>query len=101
MVGVRANKAHRDERIALVFLIGCSAVFVAAIALASLTALILVVVFGSMTQGSRFSPVTSLITLGSIAVFPRAYQAMRVRTRNASAVGSLRATSRPSARVYR
>jgi ABC-type phosphate transport system permease subunit len=33
MVGVRANKAHRDERIALVVLMSCSGVFVVAIAL--------------------------------------------------------------------
>ena len=33
MVGVRANKAHRDERIALVVLTSCSAIFVVAIAL--------------------------------------------------------------------
>jgi phosphate transport system permease protein len=33
MIGVRANKAHRDERVALVFLMGSSGVFVVAIAL--------------------------------------------------------------------
>ena len=33
MLSVRANKAHRDERIALVFLMACSAVFVIGIAL--------------------------------------------------------------------
>jgi len=33
MVGVRANKAHRDERIALVFLILCSVIFVVGIGL--------------------------------------------------------------------
>lgn len=33
MIGVRANKAHRDERIALVFLMACSAVFVIGILL--------------------------------------------------------------------
>ena len=33
MVGVRANKAHREERIALVFLMTCSGIFVVAIAL--------------------------------------------------------------------
>jgi phosphate transport system permease protein len=32
MVGVRANKAHRDERVALVFLMGSSGVFVLAMA---------------------------------------------------------------------
>jgi phosphate transport system permease protein len=33
MVGVRANKAHRDERVALVFLMGSSGIFVLAMAL--------------------------------------------------------------------
>jgi len=33
MVGVRANRAHRDERIALVVLVACSGIFVIAIAL--------------------------------------------------------------------
>ena len=33
MVGVRANKAHRDERIAVAWLLTCSAIFVIAIAL--------------------------------------------------------------------
>ena len=33
MIGIRANKAHRDERIALVFLMACSAIFVIGIAL--------------------------------------------------------------------
>ena len=33
MLGVRADKAHRDERIALVFLMACSAVFVIGIVL--------------------------------------------------------------------
>jgi phosphate transport system permease protein len=33
MIGVRANKAHRDERIALVFLMACCGVFVAGISL--------------------------------------------------------------------
>jgi ABC-type phosphate transport system permease subunit len=51
MVGVRANKAHRDERIALGFLMTSSAIFVLAIAL-------ILGLFGSSTGRSCSTPTT-------------------------------------------